>query len=1506
MLRNRTDASYNVADCTYPLGCYYQVPTSWFMVNESNKFIRPDLDEFTLASRNSQAADIIANLASLTAGNGSSMAKTELGAHALKDSTWCLDGIARDLIGTDYLLSATSDGQATVAEAGNVIICVKEANTALVEKLETEGWTLLADKCRTALGVMATGSNDLLYTTSYYYKNCEVGEVITTSGQYSLVFGKASDSTPEAAYKTTPAYISFDAVNEAFYKEEENINNCCPSLAVTNNGRLYACYMTGDEIDSRMENCGVVKYSDDDGKTWTPLFVLDTWENQVIGSTKQTVCFDIELKTDPETNVVYATYALRQNIDGSQTLDTQTWMFTISNPDSDTMTKDGLGISEQWNTGYGFSRNAFTILSDGTFMIIPNGTEHSEINHVYVSKDKGQTWNIFGDMYLPQAINSDEPVIVEKTDGSLWCLARTELGYLCQSFSYDDGKTWTVGRQTDIQNPSSRFFITRLASGKLMMVHNDNTLEKIGMVVAISEDDGETWENKLNLHDGYASYPVVVLDNSTGKEQIHIIFDDGRDPDNQWRTGEEDGTKYKYFGYIYHTILTEEEIMAGGDPNEDETEILMVGDSYTESPYWWKGFESSFGTYGGESIGVGGTRVDYWNNTQKLAEIAAKNPKNLFVNIGINDIGWGTAGETVGNDVVAFLTALKNKLPNTQIYYNMIVYPANSSYSYNDIDASNKIVEAYIDGDTEDNVHKIDIRKKMLLHGEADEKKFIDRLHMTPEGYAILSEAIQDATGIGRKTEVLNEVSRLSKKVYNWTVWEECEVQSDATTRYNARGYATDEGLYINAVQYVDNIVKTGDTWTEQTHLEAMIWQHNIGYGMDGTYCWFGLDNTCWFNDYRNIKNIEYEATVTDRGANCPEEYRYKIFYEIFIEFDNNLNGVDGPYAYVQLKHHMPGETEKGFENSYKEHRDGDRYLWQDNCEAYEFRESGIVGKDPYSVVTDAPTRYNVHGRAVNNGLRINAEQYVDNVVSTGDGFTEQTHLEAQIWHHNIGAGVNYGFDQYTYFAFWQDGTYYVNNNQNIKNITNNVTVQDRGTGYADGYRYKITYDIFIEFDNNLENPADGPYAYVQLKYHMPGETEEGFENARKEHRDDNRYLWQDQCDSYEFRSSGIAQKVMGITKYKAQVEDRKLQWLEKGNDGRTTLFIGDSFFDTVFWSNFYTDYYAGKDALTLGICSTTTYDWETWSSEWLADIEPKNIVMHIGTNNIYDDGDDVNATVSALKDMFTVMHKNLPDTSIYWFGISYRSYDEEKIAKSAEINTQMKEWCAKQDYMTYIDTPSKLTNDMLLDNIHPKPECYNVFTEALAETDIVIEDSLLSVETDASTRYQVRGYAADEGLRVNAVQYVDNVVSTGDKWTEQTHLEAQIWQHNIGMGVENGFSVDTYFAFFQDGTYYVNNNQNIKNITCDVTVHDRGADYTDGYRYAVFYEIFIEFENNLANPADGPYAFVQFKHHMPGETEAGFENSNKEHRDSNRYLYQDNCTSYEFRKTGIVGKPNS
>lgn len=184
-----------------------------------------------------------------------------------------------------------------------------------------------------------------------------------------------------------------------------------------------------------------------------------------------------------------------------------------------------------------------------------------------------------------------------------------------------------------------------------------------------------------------------------------------------------------------------------------------------------------------------------------------------------------------------------------------------------------------------------------------------------------------------------------------------------------------------------------------------------------------------------------------------------------------------------------------------------------------------------------------------------------------------------------------------------------------------------------------------------------------------------------------------------------------------------KNKWDMSGNEGKTTLFVGDSFFDVrYFWTNFYSSY-AEKDAICAGLSGATTYDWEQYAETFLRQTAPKNLVVNLGTNNFYDDHDSSETTTESLQRMFTLIHDILPDTNIYYFAITQRSDTSYKTGVS-ETNAAMKAWCEGYSWMTFLDTEQALTVSTLLDDgIHPKLETYSVFMGALAQSKIEIEN---------------------------------------------------------------------------------------------------------------------------------------------------------------------------------------
>lgn len=169
-----------------------------------------------------------------------------------------------------------------------------------------------------------------------------------------------------------------------------------------------------------------------------------------------------------------------------------------------------------------------------------------------------------------------------------------------------------------------------------------------------------------------------------------------------------------------------------------------------------------------------------------------------------------------------------------------------------------------------------------------------------------------------------------------------------------------------------------------------------------------------------------------------------------------------------------------------------------------------------------------------------------------------------------------------------------------------------------------------------------------------------------------------------------------------------------EGITADTTLFIGDSFMDDYFIGDYMDDYGKDKEVLHAGMSSTTSYHWEAAYSQIIGETAPKNIVLHIGTNNFYDIQDSVEETEQSLIRLFTFIHNSYPESNIYWFNITQRQ-DTKYSQQVSQTNSDIAAWCEKYDWITCVDTCSKVTTSMLRDGVHPTTESYQVFTDALA-----------------------------------------------------------------------------------------------------------------------------------------------------------------------------------------------
>jgi len=156
----------------------------------------------------------------------------------------------------------------------------------------------------------------------------------------------------------------------------------------------------------------------------------------------------------------------------------------------------------------------------GKLVLLETHTHHPEMSGSFVcySDDEGKTWNcsVNGDRGFMMGYIKDghlghwtceEPVIVELKDGRILCFMRSACGRILKSYSEDGGAHWLKVQPTDIAMSNSPCALKRLpGTGDLVMVWNMMSAEEIRkgyrrgrLCIAISKDDGETWENVKTL-----------------------------------------------------------------------------------------------------------------------------------------------------------------------------------------------------------------------------------------------------------------------------------------------------------------------------------------------------------------------------------------------------------------------------------------------------------------------------------------------------------------------------------------------------------------------------------------------------------------------------------------------------------------------------------------------------------------------------------------------------------------------------------------------------------------------------------------------------------------------------------------------------------------------------------------------------------------------------------------------------------------------------------------------
>ncbi|WP_270090463.1 exo-alpha-sialidase [Sphingobacterium sp. SYP-B4668] len=204
--------------------------------------------------------------------------------------------------------------------------------------------------------------------------------------------------------------------------------------------------------------------------------------------------------------------------------------YTVRSTDGGRTWEKPVKLHSEWT---GMIRDIVTLKNGAivvsTMKMLNNPGRHTVLT--YTSKDQGKTWAASNILDQSGAAGDHagymEATLKELKDGRLWMLIRTNFDYLYETFSSDDGKTWSDPQKTSIEASSSPPAFKRLASGRLVLVWNrlypegktdyfrlggdSNLVERPTiwhrdeLSIMFSDDEGKTWSRpkviaKNHLH----------------------------------------------------------------------------------------------------------------------------------------------------------------------------------------------------------------------------------------------------------------------------------------------------------------------------------------------------------------------------------------------------------------------------------------------------------------------------------------------------------------------------------------------------------------------------------------------------------------------------------------------------------------------------------------------------------------------------------------------------------------------------------------------------------------------------------------------------------------------------------------------------------------------------------------------------------------------------------------------------------------------------------------------
>jgi len=213
--------------------------------------------------------------------------------------------------------------------------------------------------------------------------------------------------------------------------------------------------------------------------------------------------------------------------------DPRTWWGMITTSDDQGLSwsapaKLGMGPSDHL---LGPIKNKPVQLEDGSILCASSSETRTKWRvHFELSRDMGKTWEFIGPINDGIEFDAIQPSVLFHSGGSLQILCRTKQGVISQSWSENQGRSWSPMEATMLPNPNSGTDAVTLKDGRQILIYNhiipDQTWgsrSKLNMAVS---EDGITWKAAVLLEDdpdpdSEYSYPAVI---QTENGMIHITY----------------------------------------------------------------------------------------------------------------------------------------------------------------------------------------------------------------------------------------------------------------------------------------------------------------------------------------------------------------------------------------------------------------------------------------------------------------------------------------------------------------------------------------------------------------------------------------------------------------------------------------------------------------------------------------------------------------------------------------------------------------------------------------------------------------------------------------------------------------------------------------------------------------------------------------------------------------------------------------------------------------------